>query len=113
VHLADLMSADLPAAIHQMDGGPVVVAERPPVPVVAVEEVWEIEAERACVLGDGVPPAFEIELGGVDPDGRQAPVRVAFEDLPDPGSGAGAVDSAERPDEQQGHPPAELRPAGR
>jgi len=77
VDLADLVAADPPAAIHQVERGPVLVAERAPVAVVRIDEVRKVEAQLARVRGDRVPGALVVELGRVDPERRQPSPGVA------------------------------------
>ena len=54
-----------PAAIHEIDRGPVLVAERAPVGVVRVDEMREVEAQLPRVSGDGVFLSLVLELGSV------------------------------------------------
>jgi hypothetical protein len=111
--LADLPHPDPTAAADQIEGGPVLVAEGPPVGVVVVEELREVETPPADLGLDGRPLALERELGRVDADDREPAIGVAARDVPDPGNRPDAVRSAEGPDVEEDDPPRERRPGGR
>jgi hypothetical protein len=98
VHLPDGALANPAAAVEQVERGPVLVPESVPVRIVVVEELGESEPVLSRVLRDRFPLALAFELRRVDADRGQAACRVALDDVPDPGNGADAVDSAERPD---------------
>ncbi len=96
VHLSDLLISDPPAAVDQVDGGPVVVSELSPVDEAGIHQMGKVQAELACVGRDIVPAALVVELRRCKPPGA-----VPSRDLPDPGSGAHTVDSTKRPHEDE------------
>jgi len=99
--LADGSTPDPSAPIDEIDGRPVLVAERIPVGVVVVEQVREVEPPLSDLGLDRRPHVLRRELRRVDAHDRETPISITPYHAPDPGDRSDAVDSTEGPDVQQ------------
>jgi len=113
MHLPDLPRPDLPAAIYEIDGRPILVAKGLPIGVVRVEKMGVCQLVLAHGVCNGFGVALKVELGAVHADALKATIRKTSVDVPDPGHGADAIDSAERPDVKNDDTPSEGGPGER
>ena len=74
--LAEVVEADPPLRVGDVDRRPVVIGEGAPDAVVAVDRDRVLDAEGARLRDDVVEVPLEAELRGVDADDRQAGVAV-------------------------------------
>ena len=96
--LTEVMEADPPLCVGDVDGRPEVIREGAPDAVVAVDRDRVLDAEGPRVRDDVVQVPLEAELGGVDADDRQAGVRVLRGPGTHVGEGPEPVDARVRPE---------------
>ena len=91
--LAEVVMPDVPLGIDEVESRPVLVVERCPDPVVAVDRDRVIEAHLLHGPADVVDVFLEGELGRVDADRHQALILVPLGPRPDVGKLAQPVDA--------------------
>ena len=89
--LAEMLEADAPVAVDQVERRPVVVVERPPDRELVVDHDRVADAQLAHRAAHVVEVVLEAELGRVHADDDQPAVAIAL--MPTPGRTAGCASS--------------------
>ena len=96
--LTEMVEADPPVPIGEVQRRPEVVVQGTPDPVVAVDRDRVLDAEGARLGDDVVAVALEAELGRMDADDGEADVRVSRRPCPDVRQRPEPVDTGVGPD---------------
>ena len=109
VALAEVVVADPPLGVGEVDRGPVVVVERGPDRVVAVDRDRIVDAQLLDRPADVADIVFDVELGCVHADHHEPVALVLLGPGTDVGQRAKPVDAGVGPEVDQHHPAAQVR----
>jgi len=107
--LAELVVPDSSLRIGDVHGGPVVVAERTPDPIVAVDRDWILDPHVFRGLADVVDVLLERELRRVHANGDQPPIVVLLGPRADVRERAEPVDAGVRSEIDENDLPSDVR----
>jgi len=108
--LAEMVEADAPVAIDEVEGRPVVVLERPPDGEVVVQDDGVADVQFGDSAAHIVEVVLEPELGRVDADDEEPAVAIAIVPRPDVRQRAKPVHARVRPEVDEDEAP--IQPLG-
>jgi hypothetical protein len=97
--LAEVVMSDLAVGVDEVEGGPVVIAERLPDGVVVVDDHRVADIHLLQRPAHVVDVAFELELGRLHPDHRKSLARILVRPRPHVRKRADPVDALGSPTE--------------